>query len=113
MQLGPKTDVERLKFRIGPLVGWLIRMTPTCREVVRLISDDMDRPLPLGTRLKIRVHFLICKWCERYRRQLVFMRNALRRHPDRLAGTEPSADGPSLSPEARERIRRAIKSPSK
>jgi len=108
MQIGPKIDPAQLKFRIGPLVGWLIRITPTCRDIVRLISDDMDHPLPLGTRLKIRVHFLICKWCDRYRRQLLFMRNALRRHPDRLAGAEPPADSPGLSSDARERIKRTL-----
>jgi hypothetical protein len=109
MQIGPTSDVKKLKFRIGRLAGWLIRMTPSCREIVGLISEDLDCPVPLGTRFKIRVHFLICKWCERYRRQLLFMRNAIRRHPDRLAGAEPPTDSPGLSPEARARIARVLR----
>nr|MBI3613798.1 zf-HC2 domain-containing protein [Nitrospirota bacterium] len=109
MQVGPTSDVKKLKFRIGPLVEWLIRLTPTCHEVIRLISEDMDRPAPFGTRLKVRAHFLICKWCERYGKQLLFMRHAIRRHPDRLAGADPPADGPTLSPEARARIAQAIR----
>jgi hypothetical protein len=105
MQIGPTSDVKKLKFRIGWLAGWLIRMTPSCREIAGLISEDLDCPVPLGTRF----NFLICKWCERYRRQLLFMRNAIRRHPDRLAGAEPPTDSPGLSPEARARIARALR----
>jgi hypothetical protein len=106
MQLGPTQDVEKLKLRITALVGWLIRITPTCSQVVRLVSEDMDHPLPLGMKIRVRLHFLICKWCEQYRQQLLFLRNALRQHPDKLAGEEPST---GLSPEARERLAQALR----
>jgi hypothetical protein len=107
MQLGPKSGVKDLKLRIGPLVGWLIRLTPPCSEVVRLISESMDHPLPLGKRISVRLHFLICKWCERYRQQLLFIRNALRRHPEKLEGQDQPPFA-ALSPEVRERIKRAL-----
>lgn len=103
MRLGRKSDIKGLRLRIGPLVGWLSRLTPTCREVAGLVSESLDRDLPLRQRLAVRAHFLICKWCERYRRQLLFLRRAVRRHPDRL-DVSTSATSPALSPEARDRI---------
>lgn len=80
----------------------------SCREATRLISSGMDRPLPIWKRISLRVHVLICTLCERYRRQLLFIRNAVRRHPDELAGVDQPTS-PSLSPEARERFKRAIR----
>lgn len=107
MQIGPKQDVERLRLGIGPLVGWLIRVTPTCREMTRLLSDAMDRPLPLKTRVKMRLHFLICKWCERYKNQLRFLRQAVRRHPEQI-GSDNLAT-PSLSSDAKDRLKRTLR----
>lgn len=83
-------------------------MMLSCREAVRLISEGMDRPLPVWKRISLRVHVLICTLCERYGRQLLFIRDAVRRHPDELAGVDRAAV-PVLSSEARERIRRAIR----
>jgi hypothetical protein len=90
----------------GLIAGWLIGLTPPCNEVVKLVSEDMDRPLPLGTRLKLRLHVLICDACRRYRQQLRAIRDALRQNPDRVLGREPSA---GLSPEARERLAQALR----
>ena len=78
----------------------------SCREAVRLISEGMDRSLPIWNRVGLRLHVLICTWCERYRRQLIFIRRAIRQQPDRLMEQEPSA---GLSPDARERFKRAIR----
>ncbi len=79
----------------------------SCREATTLISSGMDRPLPVWKRISLRVHVLICTWCERYGRQLLFIRNAVRRHPDKLEGQDQPA-APALSPEARERIKQAL-----
>jgi hypothetical protein len=108
MQIGPKQDVERLNLKIGPLVGWLIRITPTCKEMTRLLSESMDHPLPFSTKLKMRLHFLICKWCERYGTQLLFLRQAFRRHPDKIDELMGAAS-PGLSPEAKARLEQAIR----
>jgi len=79
--------------------------------MTRLLSEAMDRPLPLGIRLKMRLHFLICKWCERYKNQLLFLRQALRRDPDKVegAGEAGAASYASLSPEAKDRLKRVIR----
>ena len=108
MQIGPKQDVKELKLSIGAVTGWLIRITPSCQDMTRLLSEGMDRPHPLGIRIKMRLHFLICKWCERYKNQLVFLRQALSRKPDTLEG-EVAGSSTSLSPEAKDRLKQIIR----
>ena len=108
MQIGPKQDVNQLKLVIGPIVGWLVRITPSCRDMTRLLSEGMDRPLPLGIRIKMRLHFLIFKWCERYKNQLLFLRQALRRDQDGLE-SEVAVSSRSLSPEAKDRLKQVIR----
>ena len=108
MQIGPKQDIKNLKLGIGPISGFLIRITPTCKDMTQLLSEQMDHPLPLGKRIVMRIHFLICKWCERYKNQLLFLRNSIRRHPEKLEGqgTTPS---PTLSPDAKDRIKQTLR----
>lgn len=57
-------------------VIWVWQHTPSCVEMSRLASQQLERPLPLKLRLKMRVHFLICVWCKRYFKQLNFLRQA-------------------------------------
>jgi len=79
----------------------------SCKDVTRLISDSMDRSLPLGKRIGVRLHLMICRFCARYERQLLLIRETLRRiadPPEPPAALSPDA----LSPEVRERILRAL-----
>jgi hypothetical protein len=50
-----------------------------CREASRLISQNADRPLPLGRRLQLRLHLLVCDACTNFSRQVRVLREALRR----------------------------------
>lgn len=76
----------------------------SCKDVTRLLSESMDRSLPLGKRIGVYVHLLMCRFCARYERQLVLIRETLRQ----LGSTEDQAGG-ALSEEARERIRNALR----
>ena len=81
----------------------------SCKDTTRLVSESMDRTLPLGRRLAVRFHLLFCELCARYERQLFMMREVLKR-----AGAEEDPPGPDdviLSPEAKERINRALSHP--
>ncbi|HZM34343.1 MAG TPA: zf-HC2 domain-containing protein [Burkholderiales bacterium] len=51
----------------------------SCKEVTRLVSQGLDRPLSPGERLRVRLHFLICRGCARFERQMAFLRLAVRR----------------------------------
>jgi Putative zinc-finger len=82
----------------------------SCKDVTRLLSESMDRSLPLGKRVGVRLHLLICKFCARYERQLLLIRETVRR----LVAAEDrpgESPGETLSAEARERIRKALANP--
>jgi hypothetical protein len=66
----------------------------------------MDWKLPVHERMLIRMHQLMCRYCARFRRQLLLLRELSR--SDKLPGvTQKSALG--LSPDARARIKSALK----
>ena len=51
----------------------------TCREATKLMSEAMDRRLPLGRRIALRLHLLVCDACSNARRQFDLLRRAVRR----------------------------------
>lgn len=87
------------------LVKFIGKHTPKCREMVRILSKSMDEPMPLMMRIKKRLHFLICCWCQRYEEQLHYMREVARRFPEHA---DEASDG-SVSRETKERWKRAVR----
>jgi predicted anti-sigma-YlaC factor YlaD len=77
----------------------------TCRDAAPLISHAMDRRLEKPEHAALRVHLAICPNCRRYRRQLMLLRRALML----LAGMQPPPPADALPPEARSRIRQAVR----
>ena len=75
----------------------------SCHRATELLSKRHDAPLTSRERLALRIHLLLCTWCRRYGNQITVLHEALRL---RAADGEPA--GPSLSPEARKRIRAAL-----
>lgn len=49
----------------------------SCRDISALLLAREDRALDWPERLAIRVHFLMCKACPRFERQMLTMRSAL------------------------------------
>jgi hypothetical protein len=86
------------------LVRFLANHTPHCHEVTRLLSESMEHPLPFRTRVLLRLHFVICIWCQRYGEQLKWLRRYGSKFPTR--GYEHGRE--SLSSESRERLRKAL-----
>lgn len=41
-----------------------------CRDVTELVSDYLERALPLRRRLAVRLHLLRCEACRRYINQM-------------------------------------------
>ncbi len=76
-----------------------------CKEVTYMVSESLDRRLPFFKRIGIRLHLLMCKFCSRFRRQLLLLAKVSQVHSTHLAQFEPSV----LSPEARSRIKRAMR----
>jgi len=90
---------------IEKIVAFVAKITPPCQDVTRLLSQSMDRQLPLYTRMTIRLHFQICVWCKRYGEQLDTIRKAsgsIPEHSERISSA-------SLSESARQRIKEAVR----
>jgi hypothetical protein len=82
----------------------------SCRDVTQLLSESMDASLPIGKRIGVRLHLLICTFCARYKMQLLLIRETARR----LATIEDTPDLPAgelLSEESRARIRKSLATP--
>lgn len=54
----------------------------TCKEASVLLSQAQERPLGLRERLGLQLHLLLCDGCANFRRQLAFLRAAIRRYRD-------------------------------
>jgi len=57
-------------------------MILSCKEVTRLVSQGMDRRLPFGRRVSLRVHFAICEGCTNFSKQMSLLRKSLARLAD-------------------------------
>ena len=76
-----------------------------CRKVSQLISESMDRKLPIHLRMGLWVHLFMCKLCSRYKKQLQILRETVRLY---AMGDETMAPSASLKAAARERIKKAL-----
>lgn len=76
---------------------WFLR----CRDVTRKISLSMDTALPLHQRFAIRMHLAMCRYCKRFQRQLLALRELSRR-------IEAPVPDEGLSLEAKKRIKEAL-----
>ncbi|CAB1060995.1 hypothetical protein D1BOALGB6SA_5766 [Olavius sp. associated proteobacterium Delta 1] len=65
----------------------------------------MDQALPFQERMMISVHLWMCKYCRRFRNQLLILRTALRL-PDRSG--DDADNSPSLPKEIRDRIKQSM-----
>src|SRR5882724_4591442 len=88
------------------IVLLICRFTPTCPEVVRILSLGMDKQLSLMMRMKLRIHYLMCSFCERYMKQLKYIREVSREFPEKIG----EVSNATLPPDAKERIQAALRS---
>jgi hypothetical protein len=65
----------------------------------------MDKELPLTTRIKLRIHFLMCSFCERYAKQLKYMREVSREFPEKVGEISEA----KLPNEAKARLKEALR----
>lgn len=77
----------------------------TCKDASRLISERHERPLSFRERWGLRLHLMMCLYCRRFERQVALISRALRRLGRQ---TEGVMEGSEFTPEARERIRKAV-----
>ena len=82
--------------------GWMA----SCEDITKLLSQSMDRRLPLRKRMEIRVHVMMCRFCSRYRKQMIYLSNLLQLHAAHKEEPDPTI---SLDSVARQRIKEALK----
>src|ERR1700750_1443145 len=102
--IGNPSVLARRNWFQTKLLIFIGKHTPKCREMVRILSKSMDEPMPLMMRIKKRLHFLICCWCQRYEEQLHYMRRTARQFPEHAG---EASDVP-FSHESRERIKQKL-----
>lgn len=73
----------------------------TCRDVTELVSSSLDRGLPFLQRLGLRMHFLMCKPCALYERQLQTLRTI-------VGDLGKNEQGPDLPADSARRLQAAI-----
>ena len=81
-----------------------------CKDVSMMVSESMDHKLPLHRRLLMTAHLFMCKYCNRFKKQLLILRNAVGCED---IHEEDLGRSPSLSKETRDRIKQAVRDLSK
>jgi hypothetical protein len=100
--------IEPTNWLTTKISDFLVEHTPRCKDITRLLSASLDQKLPLRQRLGIRLHFLICAWCERYGEHLGWLRQWSREIPEHAHDMV----GAQLSDAARDRLKRALREQS-
>jgi predicted anti-sigma-YlaC factor YlaD len=54
---------------------------PTCKEIHRLTSEGMDRPLSPLEKIRMRLHLVVCEACRSFGKQMAVIRRAMREAP--------------------------------
>jgi hypothetical protein len=52
---------------------------PNCREITRMVLEGEERPLGQTEKLIVRAHYLICRGCTNFGKQVELMRKASER----------------------------------
>jgi hypothetical protein len=102
--IGNQSVLARRNWWQTMLVKLIGKHTPKCREMVRILSQSMDEPMPLMMRIKKRLHFLICCWCQRYEEQLRYIHETARRFPEHA----DEASSAIFPPDSKERIKQRL-----
>ncbi len=76
-----------------------------CEEADRLMSDSLDRRLAWSEQVALQGHMIVCRACRRAWRQMLILQRTMRKSLDIAEATGDEM----LSPEARDRIRQALK----
>lgn len=78
-------------------------LTLRCEQSTRIVSESLDRDLSSVEKWAVRLHYISCRSCRRFGRQLRQVRDVITQHPDKIRDLE-------LSAEAMKRIENAIDS---
>lgn len=72
--------------------------------MTRLVSQSMDHRLPLSIWARMKLHYIICVWCERYAEQIAFVKSAARD----FAKNSANSGMETISPQKKKRLQADI-----
>lgn len=82
-----------------------MKMLFTCRQMAKLASEELDRPLSVWIRIRMFIHLLLCKDCRTYHDQIKRVDEFI----DSYYGKRKEVEV-TLSEEAKARMLAALKS---
>lgn len=98
--------------RLNKVMMYLIvRSTPSCEVIAQKISLSIDQKISLLERIQIRIHILTCKFCERYRDQLLGLQKMIAKYSGDIIN-DPEITQACLSNEANQRIKQTLEAQS-
>ena len=80
----------------------------SCHDMTRLISQAQDGALPGLVRCKMRLHYLLCTGCRRYREHLGLLRTAVHK----LSDSAESNTAYALPEESRNKLKQLLRDQS-
>jgi len=83
---------------------WVWNHTPNCAEMSRLASMSLDQPVSVKVRLKMRLHSLMCVWCERYSKHVRTLHRVAPQLPNQL----DLVTDRHLSDQAKQRMKKSL-----
>jgi len=87
------------------VVQSLRSLSPSCRDAARLISEASERDLGPAERAGLLMHLALCRACRNFRRSVRFLEALLLA----AAKTQALSSAENLSPAAKDRISRALR----
>jgi hypothetical protein len=78
----------------------------SCKQASRLLSQSLDRRLSWRERMGLRLHLMMCDVCQRFGKQIVMMRRAVRL----MVNAKEQDEQVRLPEEAKGRIAKVIAS---
>ena len=78
----------------------------SCKDVTKLVSENLDRDLSLWRRIGLRLHVAMCKGCSAYKRQIESLNKVI---SDHYRNDQTAKDCKNLPNDALERIKESLR----
>jgi hypothetical protein len=79
----------------------------SCKQVSQIVSESLDRKLPLWTRVQLRMHLAMCGICSRFRRNMIRVDREVKRRAIEVE-TDNEQKSAGLSEVTRKKIQREL-----
>lgn len=79
-------------------------MMRSCKEISKLVSSSLDRPLPFREKIEVWMHLKMCRLCNAFGRDLLRLRT-LARHRITEKENDPSIQ---MEPDAKIRVQSTV-----